>query len=90
MLQESIKVSLIAVNNIIVVTYFSKCHRLSLSLIAVNGITLMDKPYQEHSHHEILPVRISSSFVATVEVLSVSKTSFASRRYVMYKGSAPQ
>jgi hypothetical protein len=39
-------VSLIVVNNIIVVTYWSKCHRLSLSLIAVNGITLMDKPYQ--------------------------------------------
>jgi hypothetical protein len=41
-------VSLIAVNNIIVVTYCSKCHRLSLSLIAVNGITVMDKPYQQH------------------------------------------
>ena len=37
--------SLIAVNNIIVVTYYSKCQRLSLSLIAVNGITLMGKPY---------------------------------------------
>ena len=30
---KSIKVSLTAVNNIIVVTYYSKCHRLSLSLI---------------------------------------------------------
>ena len=38
-ISKSIKVSLIAVNNIIVVTYSSKCHRLSLSLIAVNGIT---------------------------------------------------
>ncbi len=38
---KSFKVSLIAVNNIIVVTYYSKCHRLSLSLIAVNGITLI-------------------------------------------------
>jgi hypothetical protein len=35
-----IKVSLNTVNNIIVVTYWSKCHRLSLSLISVNsGIT---------------------------------------------------
>ena len=38
---QSIKVSLIAVNHIIVVTYYSKCHQLSLSLIAVNGITLI-------------------------------------------------
>ena len=33
--------SLIAVNNIIVVTYCSKFHRLSLSLIAVNETPLM-------------------------------------------------
>ena len=33
--------SLIVVNNIIIVTYYSKYHRLSLSLIVVNGITLM-------------------------------------------------
>jgi hypothetical protein len=38
-------VSLIAVNNIIVVTYCSKWNRLSLSLITVDGITLMAKPY---------------------------------------------
>jgi hypothetical protein len=40
---KSIKVSLIIVvlqSNIIVVTY-SKCHRLSLSLIVVDGITRM-------------------------------------------------
>ena len=42
-IQKSITVSLIAVNKIIVVTYCSKCHRLSLLLIAVNGITLMGK-----------------------------------------------
>jgi hypothetical protein len=34
-------VSLISVKNIIVVTYYSKCHGLSLSLIPVNGITLI-------------------------------------------------
>ena len=45
------KVSLIAVNNIMRpksvtynVTYCSKCHRLSLSLIAVNEITLIGRP----------------------------------------------
>jgi hypothetical protein len=36
-------VSLIPVNDIIVVTYDSKCHRLSLSLIDVNGIRLMTR-----------------------------------------------
>jgi hypothetical protein len=35
-IQKSIKVSLIAVHNIIVVTYCSKWHRLSVSLLAVN------------------------------------------------------
>ena len=51
MIQESMKVSLIAVNNIMRpksvtynVTYCSKCHRLSLSLIAVNEITLIGRP----------------------------------------------
>ncbi len=34
-------VRLFVVNNIIVVTYCSKCHRLSLSLIAINEIMLM-------------------------------------------------
>ncbi len=29
------------------VTYCSKCHRLSLSLIAVNGITLFTLPYPQ-------------------------------------------
>jgi hypothetical protein len=39
-------VSLIAVNNIIVVAYqCSKCHQLSLSLIAVNETPLMGEPY---------------------------------------------
>jgi hypothetical protein len=38
-IQKSIKVSLNAVNNIIVVTYFSEWHRLSLSLVAAHGIT---------------------------------------------------
>ena len=37
--------SLITVNNIIVVTFCSKWHRLSLSLIVVNGITLMVRLY---------------------------------------------
>ena len=36
--------SLITVNNIIVVTYCSKCHRLSLSLITVNETPVMDEP----------------------------------------------
>ena len=48
------KVSLIAVNNIMRpksvtynVTYCSKCHRLSLSLIAVNEITLIGRPFPQ-------------------------------------------
>ena len=43
-LEIDYKVSLIAVNNIIVVTCCSKCHRLSLSLIVVTGITLITEP----------------------------------------------
>jgi hypothetical protein len=45
-------VSLITVNNIIVVTYCSKCHRLSLSLIAVNETTLMGRPYRMRGRKE--------------------------------------
>ena len=43
---ELIEVSLITVtgNNIIFVTYYSKFHRLSLSLIAVNETPLMGRP----------------------------------------------
>jgi len=41
---KSIEVSLITVNNIIVVTYCSKCHRLSLSLIAANETPLIEEP----------------------------------------------
>jgi hypothetical protein len=48
--KKSIKVSLIAVNNIIVVTYCSKCNRLSLSLIAVNETPLMG-PRMPHGPH---------------------------------------
>jgi hypothetical protein len=46
-------VSLIAVNNIIVkkvsltVTYCSKRHQLSLSLLAVNEITLIGRPFSQ-------------------------------------------
>ena len=54
MIQESMKVSLIAVNNIMRpksvtynVTYCSKCHRLSLSLIAVNEITLIGRVFPQ-------------------------------------------
>ena len=36
--------SLITVKNIIVVTYYSKSHRLSLSLIVVNATPLMTQP----------------------------------------------
>jgi hypothetical protein len=43
------KVSLIAVNNIIVVTYCSKCNRLSLSLIPVNETPIMGRPYTSSS-----------------------------------------
>jgi hypothetical protein len=44
-----IKVSLIVVNNKIVVTYqCSKCHRLSLSVITVNENPLMGEPYESH------------------------------------------
>ena len=46
-------------NNIMVVTYCSKCHRLSLSLIAVNEITLMDKPYTLCRTLKTLPLRTS-------------------------------
>jgi hypothetical protein len=45
MKKQSIKVSLIAVKNIIVVTYCSKRHRISLSLIAVNETPLITQPY---------------------------------------------
>jgi hypothetical protein len=38
---KSIKVSLIKVNNIIVVTYYRKWYRLSLSLIVVKETPLM-------------------------------------------------
>jgi hypothetical protein len=38
-------VSLMTVNNIIVVTFCSKCHRLSLQLIAVNETPLITEPY---------------------------------------------
>ena len=44
MKQESIKASRIAVNNIVAVVYYSIWHRLSLSLIAVNGIALVRGP----------------------------------------------
>jgi hypothetical protein len=43
-LLQSIILSLIAVNNIIVVTYYSKWHRLSLSLIAVNETPAIAEP----------------------------------------------
>jgi hypothetical protein len=36
--------NVITVNNIIVVSYCSRCHRLQLSLIAVNEAPLMVKP----------------------------------------------
>ncbi len=44
MKQESIKASRIAVNNIVAVVYYSTWYRLSLSLIAVNGIALVRRP----------------------------------------------
>ncbi len=53
--------SLITVNNIIVVTYCSKCHRLSLSLIAVNGITLVGRPYSGHPNN--LPPKVCKAWL---------------------------
>ncbi len=47
-----------------VVTYYSKCHRLSLSLIAVNGITLMDKPYTSS-----IPLSLHSIHIGTLQVI---------------------
>ena len=44
---KTYEVSLIEVNNIIVVTYCSECHRLSLSLLAVNEITLIGRPFSQ-------------------------------------------
>ena len=43
--------SLIEVNIIIIVTYFSKWNRLSLSLIAVNETPLMSEPYVPQKGH---------------------------------------
>ena len=52
-IQKSIKVSLIPVKNIIVVTYCSKSHQLSLSLIAVNEIPLITQPYKRSFHTQL-------------------------------------
>jgi hypothetical protein len=46
-------VSLISVNDFIVVTYCNKWYRLSPSLVEVNGITLMGEPYR-HDELELV------------------------------------
>ena len=75
--------SLITVNNIMVVTYYSKCHQLSLSLIAVNGITLMDKPYwglRRTSHHGN-GILDETAKIKNTQIHSVGKRSTTNRRY---------
>ena len=57
--------SLIAVNNIIVVTYWSKFHRLSLSLIAVNETPVMGWPYstQKNKQQKLSSLSFTAFFV---------------------------
>ncbi len=81
--------SLITVNNIIVV---SKCHRLLLSLIAVNRITLIPEPYREerkrqgHGERERLDTdtRIFRTHTLILHYQSLSHTSQTHKENGMY------
>ena len=53
--------SLITVDNIIVVTYNSKCHRLSLSLIVVNETPVMVKPYMSSTRHSFTSLTVNTT-----------------------------